>query len=231
VSSLLRVGALSKKSSSRRRSLVQPGSKSRSASFVAMLARLGRICCWLSTLGSSGELGPRVSGSGNDPRVAGWQTVRRARRGIGRFRRSGALEPSACSTVTDHGLTKIAEPEASCAITKVCYTYLRAVHVGPKEGRVEPEETRGFIRGGRFCVRRSARRDAGRCSGPSARDSRRSVRERDGFCSLSSSSNPRTRSASSARDALRPMRGNAMKKATGKKPGGPSRASLHESPK
>jgi len=65
-----------------------------------MLARLGRICCWLSTLGSSGELGPRVSGSGNDPRVAGWQTVPRARRGIGRFRRSGALEPSACSTVT-----------------------------------------------------------------------------------------------------------------------------------
>ncbi len=54
MSSLLRVGALSKKSSSRRRSLVQPGSKSRSASFVAMLARLGRICCWLGTLGSSG---------------------------------------------------------------------------------------------------------------------------------------------------------------------------------
>jgi len=41
---------------------------------------------------------------------------------------------------------------------------------------------------------------------------------------------PRTRSASSARDALRPARGSVMKKATGKKLLGPSRASLREMP-
>src|ERR1700736_4497237 len=47
---------------------------------------------------------------------------------------------------------------------------------------------------------------------------------------LSSSSNPKTRYESAARDASRPMKGSAMKKATGKKPRGPSRASLREMP-
>ena len=64
----------------------------------------------------------------------------------------GVLEPCASSTVADHGLTKLRRPEASCADTKVYYTYSRAVHVGPEEGRVEPEEARSLIRRGRFCV-------------------------------------------------------------------------------
>ena len=75
--------------------------------------------------------------------------------------RSTTADPGPISHSLTHRLTK----------SRAFFTFLRdtisvlhlfcAVHVGPKEGRVEPEKARGLIHRGRLSVRRPARRDAG----------------------------------------------------------------------
>src|SRR5258708_32513206 len=86
-------------------------------------------------------------GSGSDPRVAGLQAVAKARARdqdvSTAYVRTSPRGPCAYSTCADHGLTKLRCSGRPLARVQKCVTLIcRAVHVGPEEGRVEPQEAR-----------------------------------------------------------------------------------------